>query len=146
MEAAATRETLWRGQREVDQPDAGDGQAGHHGESDGPVLLKKPDNAGGGKGPWFKTTQEAERDRTLGNLISPEDKVQKLQAALHAKAKAEPGFRFYQLYDKVYRQDVLAIAYQRCKSNGGVAGVDGQCFEDIKAYGEERWLGDWRNG
>lgn len=78
----------------------------------------------------------------MGDLISPEAKVQRLQTALHAKAKAEPKFRFYQLYDKVYRKDVLAIAYQRCKSNGGVAGVDGQSFEDIKEYGEERWLGE----
>jgi RNA-directed DNA polymerase len=78
----------------------------------------------------------------LGNLLSPEDKVQKLQAALHAKAKAEPKFRFHQLYDKMYRQDILAVAYQRCKSNGGAAGADGQRFEDIKEYGEERWLGE----
>jgi len=78
----------------------------------------------------------------LGDLISPEDKVQRLQTALHAKAKAEPNFRFYQLYDKVYRQDVLTMAYKRCKSNGGVAGVDGQTFEDIKTYGEELWIGE----
>jgi RNA-directed DNA polymerase len=102
----------------------------------------KPGNAGGRKEPWFKTTQEAARERTLENLTSPKDKVQKLQTALHAKAKAEPAFRFYQLYDKVYRQDILAMAYQRCKSNGGVAGVDGQSFEDINAYGVERWLGE----
>ena len=44
-----------------------------------------------------------------------------LQAALHAKAKEEPGYRFYALYDKVYREDVLAHAYARCKANGGVA-------------------------
>jgi RNA-directed DNA polymerase len=66
--------------------------------------------------------------------------VQKLQTALHAKAKEAPGFRFYALYDKVYRQDVLAFAYQCCKANGGAAGVDGQSFEDIAAYGLERWL------
>src|SRR6266852_4483669 len=50
--------------------------------------------------------------------------VQKLQTALHAKAKEAPGFRFYALYDKVYRKDVLAFAYQCCKANGGAAGVD----------------------
>jgi hypothetical protein len=59
---------------------------------------------------------------------------------LHAKAKASPDFRFYALYDKVYRKDVLAFAYERCKANGGAAGVDGQNFEDIEAYGTERWL------
>ena len=66
--------------------------------------------------------------------------VQKLQKALHAQAKASPDFRFYALYDKVYRKDVLAFAYERCKANGGAAGVDGQTFEDIEAYGTERWL------
>jgi group II intron reverse transcriptase/maturase len=66
--------------------------------------------------------------------------VQKLQAALHAKAKGEPKFRFYALYDKVYRYDVLLSAWQRCLNNGGAPGVDGQTFEDIEAYGVEKWL------
>ena len=61
--------------------------------------------------------------------------VQKLQTALHAKAKGSPGFRFYALYDKVYRKDVLAFAYACCQANGGAAGVDGQTFEDIEEYG-----------
>ena len=60
--------------------------------------------------------------------------VQKLQAALHAKAKGEPKFRFYALYDKVYRYDVLLNAWQRCLNNGGAPGVDGQTFKDIEAY------------
>jgi hypothetical protein len=69
-------------------------------------------------------------------------KVQKLQAALHAKAKGSPGYRFYALYDKVYRADVLAEAYEQCRKNGGVAGIDGQRFEDVAAYGREKWLGE----
>jgi RNA-directed DNA polymerase len=69
-------------------------------------------------------------------------KVQKLQAALHAKAKGSPGYRFYALYDKVYRADVLAEAYEQCRKNGGAAGIDGQTFEDIEAYGLEQWLGE----
>jgi RNA-directed DNA polymerase len=73
------------------------------------------------------------------SLTTPES-VQKLQTALHDKAKESPSFRFYALYDKVYRKDVLAFAYQCCKANGGAAGVDGQTFEDIEAYGAERWL------
>ena len=66
--------------------------------------------------------------------------VQKLQTALHDKAKGSPKFRFYALYDKMYREDVLAFAYECCKANGGAAGVDGQTFEDIEAYGVKKWL------
>jgi RNA-directed DNA polymerase len=66
--------------------------------------------------------------------------VQKLQTALHAKAKESPSFRFHALYDKVYRKDVLAYAYERCQANGGAAGVDNQTFENIEAYGKEWWL------
>jgi RNA-directed DNA polymerase len=73
------------------------------------------------------------------NLATPLS-VQKLQKALHDKAKGSPSFRFYALYDKVYRKDVLAFAYQCCKANGGAAGVDGQSFEDIEEYGVECWL------
>jgi RNA-directed DNA polymerase len=66
--------------------------------------------------------------------------VEKLQAALHTKAKESPTYRFYALYDKVYRVDVLAYAYLRCKANRGTAGVDNQTFVDIQEYGEKRWL------
>ena len=54
----------------------------------------------------------------MGNLSTPIS-VQKLQMALHAKAKAEAGYRFYALYDKIYREDVLAHAYTQCRSNRG---------------------------
>jgi RNA-directed DNA polymerase len=77
----------------------------------------------------------------LGNLTTP-DKVRKLQVALHAKAKAEPGFRFYALYDKMYRADVLAHAWAQCRANGGAPGVDGQTIADVEAYGVDRWLGE----
>jgi RNA-directed DNA polymerase len=73
------------------------------------------------------------------SLSTPES-VQKLQTALHDKAKKSPDCRFYALYDKVYRKDVLTFAYQCSKANGGTAGVDDQTFEDIEAYGAERWL------
>ena len=77
----------------------------------------------------------------MGNLQTPIS-VQKLQTALHAKAKEEPGYRFYLLYDKICRQDVLGHAYRSCKANKGSAGVDGVRFEDIEASGEEEWLGE----
>lgn len=74
--------------------------------------------------------------------LSPPEKVRKLQAALHAKAKGSPDYRFYALYDKVYRGDVLDHAYACCKANRGAAGVDGQTFGDIEVYGRRRWLGE----
>ena len=74
--------------------------------------------------------------------LQPPEKTRKLQATLHAKAKGSPGYRFYLLYDKVYREDVLAFAYRRCKAKGGAAGVDGQSFTDLEAYGVDRWLGE----
>jgi RNA-directed DNA polymerase len=74
------------------------------------------------------------------SLRTPE-KVEKLQKALHAKAKGASSYRFYALYDKVYREDVLAFAYRLCRQNGGAAGVDGERFEDIEASGVDRWLG-----
>lgn len=73
------------------------------------------------------------------SLATP-SKVQKLQTTLHAKAKGSPGYRFYALYDKVYRRDILEFAYLRCRSNDGAPGVDGQTFADIEAYGRDRWL------
>src|SRR5262249_1073183 len=69
-------------------------------------------------------------------------KVQKLREALQAKAKGAPAFRFYALYDKVYRDDVLWVAYRRCLLTGGAAGIYGQTFEDIERYGVQRWLGE----
>lgn len=75
------------------------------------------------------------------NLPTP-PKVRKLQEALHAKAKSSPGYRFYLLYDKVYRPDILAFAYERCRANRGAPGVDHQTFDDIKTYGVEQWLGE----
>jgi RNA-directed DNA polymerase len=68
--------------------------------------------------------------------------VQKLRTALHAKAKGEPETRFYALYDKVYRNDVLWQAHRRCRINGGVPGVDGQTFADIEEYGVAKWLAE----
>jgi len=77
----------------------------------------------------------------LGNLSTP-NSVRKLRRALHVKAKAEPGYRFYALYDKLYREDILAHAYAQCCSNRGAPGVDGQDFADVEAYGVEKWLGE----
>ena len=77
----------------------------------------------------------------MGNLATPK-RVQKLQMALHAKAKAQADYRFYALYDKINREDILAYAYAQCRSNKGAPGVDGQNFADIETYGVERWLAE----
>lgn len=73
------------------------------------------------------------------SLATP-DKISQLQRKLYVKAKQEPSFRFYQLYDKVYRADILEHAYLLCKSNGGSPGVDGQRFADIEEQGRSAWL------
>jgi RNA-directed DNA polymerase len=87
-------------------------------------------------------TQDVVKERRLGKLATPAS-VQKLQTALHAKAKTEAGYRFYALYDKIYREDILAHAYAQCRSNKGApGGVDGQDFSDVEAYGVQQWLGE----
>jgi RNA-directed DNA polymerase len=73
------------------------------------------------------------------SLATPE-KIRNLQRKLYLKAKQEPAFRFYQLYDKVYRADILEHAYLLCKSNGGSSGVDGVTFGQIEASGRAEWL------
>jgi group II intron reverse transcriptase/maturase len=93
------------------------------------------------RGLGSRQTQDVGKDRRLGNLSTP-GSVRTLQRALNAKAKAEPGFRFYALYDKLYREDLLAHAYAQCRANKGAPGVDGQDFADVEAYGRERWLGE----
>ena len=75
-----------------------------------------------------------------GENLTTSAKVQRLQMALHAKAKEAPGLRFYSLSDKVWRDDVLAVAWQMVRRNGGAAGVDGETVADIEAFGVERWL------
>src|SRR5688572_8228361 len=76
------------------------------------------------------------------SLSTPKYTVEKLQKSLHAKAKSEPSYRFYTLWDKVTREDVLREAFARCRRNGGAAGVDRETFESIEVQGLQRWLGN----
>jgi RNA-directed DNA polymerase len=72
--------------------------------------------------------------------LIPPITVGKLQTALHTKAKNSPDYRFYALYDKLYRRDILEWALVRCRNNRGAPGVDGQSFADIETYGRDQWL------
>src|SRR5271166_50636 len=72
------------------------------------------------------------------------DNIRRLQRKLYLKAKVEPDFRFYLLYDKIYREDILRHAYDLARSNQGAPGVDGITFEMIEANGLEEWLSDIR--
>src|ERR1035438_155180 len=78
----------------------------------------------------------------IDESLETSDKVRELQIKLYRKAKSEPGFRFYQLHDKVYREDVLLRAWVLAKANDGASGVDGESFKDI----EERGLTEWLKG
>ena len=73
------------------------------------------------------------------SLATPE-KIETLQRKLYAKAKAEPGFRFHLLYDKIWRADILTHAYALAKANEGAPGVDGVTFKEIEDAGLEEWL------
>src|SRR5947208_10533346 len=73
------------------------------------------------------------------SLTTP-SKIRELQSKLYRKAKNDPQYRFYLLYDKIYREDILAHAYACDKSNDGAPGVDGQSFEQIESQGLEGWL------
>src|ERR1700724_1674652 len=77
------------------------------------------------------------------SLQTPE-KIRTLQRKLYRKAKAEPAFRFYVLYDKICREDILRHAYGLARSNAGAPGVDGVSFAQIEERGLEAWLAGLR--
>ena len=109
------------------------GVGGRPGRRRGPQYRSHPpDNRTGGEGrdPGSEGSRRAKGREIGGSLVTP-PKLRRLQEALYTKAKQEPAYRFYLLYDKVYRPDVLAFAYARCRFNDGAPGVDRQDFEDV---------------
>ena len=109
--------------------------------ADGGVVVTKLGNAGGAKAPCSGANVQSRKSPGIGaRLSTPLDSVRTLQSALQAKAKSEAAYRFYSLWDKVCRDDVLYEAYRRCRVNRGAAGVDGETFTDIEDYGLASWL------
>jgi hypothetical protein len=98
---------------------------GRAGRGDGGARSsQEASNDRGAKGPWFKGNAASRESAGIDVSLPTPESVRKLQRALYAKAKAEPAYRFYALYDKIYRQDVLGWAWSCCRANGGSAGVD----------------------
>ena len=85
-------------------------------------------------------TKATRYERVIGMSLTTPEEIQELQRKLYLKAKQEPDYRFYSLYDKICRQDVLTHAYRLSKANKGMPGVDGKTFEDIEEYGIEQYL------
>src|ERR1700736_6166168 len=91
-----------------------------------------------GRGLSSRQTQQVVRDREIGQPNNSKTRSETADGVTR-EAKAEAGYRFYALYDKISREDILAHAYAQCRSNKGAPGVDGQDFADIEAYGVQRW-------
>ena len=82
--------------------------------------------------------------KVIGKSLQTPTAIRSLQRKLYRKAKAEPAFRFYLLYDKICREDILRHAYALARSNAGAPGVDGVTFADIDLSGREAWLAGLR--
>src|SRR5271166_959756 len=95
---------------------------------------------GEGRGLSSRQTQDVVRDLEIGRPINSEQRSETADGV--ARESEEPGYRFYALYDKISREDILAHAYAECRSNKGAPGVDRQDFAAVEAYGVERWLGE----
>jgi len=107
------------------------------------MVPLKLGNAGGGTGPLVRACFLNETETGIDMSLKP-DSVERFRKKLYEKAKQEPDFRFYSLYDKVCWAETLDRAYRQAKANAGAAGVDGVRFEDIESYGVNRWLAELR--
>ena len=97
-------------------------------------------NDRGAKEPQLQGKEQSKEGAGIGENLRPRSKLLELRETLHAKAKENPDYRFYSLYDKLYRSDVLWEAWRRSRANGGVPGPDGESFEQIEERVVSRWL------
>src|SRR5262249_22537330 len=104
----------------------------------------KPGNSGGAKAPDFWSAFEDGEDRVIGDEPAAPEKIRILQRKLYRKAKAEPEYRFYLVYDKICREDILRHAYDLAPANAESPGVDGVTFAAIEKAGIEAWLAGLR--
>lgn len=122
-------------------------------ESEGVIVLPIPaqHNAGEGKDPYGDDAERGatregmsgHKDRSIYPVRPPSDaKARHLQRRLWAAAKRSPERRFHALYDRIYRDDILWVAWERVKGNRGAAGVDAQTLADVEQYGVPRFLGE----
>ena len=125
-----------------DQPDAREGQVGRLGVAERFAVPLKPGNAGGGKGPQFKT--DATSGEGFGDWATYQ--LRKLfrncRRRCTRKRRQKPAIASTRCTTRSAVTDILAHAFAQCRSNKGAPGVDGQDFADIEAYGVERWLGE----
>ena len=104
------------------------------------VVPMKPSNVGGGKGPQFKTDATSGEGFEIGQPINSEKPFRNCRRRYTRKRRQKADYRFYALYDKISREDILTHAFAQCRSNKGAPGIDGQDFADVETYGVERWL------
>jgi RNA-directed DNA polymerase len=105
-----------------------------------PLASQGQHNLGRGKGQCLHHVSEEGKEKEIAAMLTTPDEIQELQKKLYQKAKQEKEFRFYALYDKVYRNDVIEHAYHRVKAKKGAPGIDGITFEAIEEEGAERYV------
>ncbi len=110
--------------------------------ADGAVVPVKPRKAGWREGLLLKDCFQTNKMESALRELSSTEWLQEFQRKLHTKAKAEPKFRFYALYDKTYYMEVLEEAYRKAKANGGTSGVDGVTFADVEKQGLADYLAE----
>ena len=136
----ATREVPCGGSANAGPTGGPGGETGLRGMAERPVLPRKPGNAGGGKGPWFKD----DAGRSEGEEIGVSLELRKGSGSFRGIACQSEGrteLRFLVSTTRSIAKDVLSHGWNCCRANGGGAGVDGQSFEQIEAWGLERWVG-----